>query len=59
MESRPLGTTGEDVTETALGAWEMGGDWSDVDEAQARTAIRTPLVATEAGRRLGLPHRGE
>ncbi len=43
METRPLGTTGVDVTEIGLGTWQLGGDWGDVAEERARDAIRTAL----------------
>ena len=40
METRPLGTTGADVTEVGLGTWEIGSDWGDVAETRAREAVR-------------------
>ncbi|GGJ03967.1 aldo/keto reductase [Halobellus salinus] len=43
MDTRPLGTTGTDVTEVGLGTWEIGGDWGDVAERRAREAIRAAL----------------
>jgi aryl-alcohol dehydrogenase-like predicted oxidoreductase len=45
MEKRPLGTTGERVTEIGLGTWEIGGDWGDVGEETARAAIEAALDA--------------
>ena len=45
METRPLGTTGADVTEVGLGTWQLGGDWGDVAEERAREAIRAALDA--------------
>ncbi|MBB6646051.1 aldo/keto reductase [Halobellus ruber] len=45
METRPLGTTGVDVTEVGLGTWQLGGDWGDVAETQAREAIEAALDA--------------
>ena len=45
MDTRPLGTTGVDVTEVGLGTWQLGGDWGDVAESQARKAIRAALDA--------------
>ena len=45
MDTRPLGTTGVDVTEVGLGTWQIGGDWGDVAESQAREAIRAALDA--------------
>ena len=43
MDTRPLGTTGADVTEVGLGTWKLGGDWGDVAEADAREAIEAAL----------------
>ena len=45
MDTRPLGTTGVDVTEVGLGTWQLGGDWGDVAESRARKAIRAALDA--------------
>jgi aryl-alcohol dehydrogenase-like predicted oxidoreductase len=45
METRPLGGTGAEVTEIGLGTWELGGDWGDVAEAEAREAINAALDA--------------
>ena len=45
MDTRPLGTTGVDVTEVGLGTWQIGGDWGDVAESQAREAVRAALDA--------------
>jgi len=45
METRPLGTTGADVTEVGLGTWQLGGDWGDVAEDRAREAVRAALDA--------------
>ena len=45
METRPLGTTGVDVTEVGLGTWQLGGDWGDVAEDRAREAVRAALDA--------------
>lgn len=36
MQHRPLGTTGMQVSEVGLGAWQLGGaDWGDVPEGDA------------------------
>ena len=43
MDTRPLGTTGADVTEVGLGTWEIGSDWGDVAETRAREAVRAAL----------------
>jgi aryl-alcohol dehydrogenase-like predicted oxidoreductase len=45
MDTRPLGTTGHDVTEIGLGTWQIGADWGDVDETTGRAAVRTALDA--------------
>ena len=45
METRPLGTTGADVTEVGLGTWQLGGDWGDVAEERAREALHAALDA--------------
>ena len=45
MDTRPLGTTGADVTEVGLGTWEIGSDWGDVAETRAREAVRAALDA--------------
>ena len=45
METRPLGTTGVDITEVGLGTWQLGGDWGDVAESRAREAIQAALDA--------------
>jgi len=45
MDTRPLGTTGVDVTEVGLGTWQLGGDWGDVAESRARDALRAALDA--------------
>jgi aryl-alcohol dehydrogenase-like predicted oxidoreductase len=45
MERRALGSTGFDVTEVGLGTWNIGGDWSEVDEDEGRDAVRAALDA--------------
>jgi aryl-alcohol dehydrogenase-like predicted oxidoreductase len=45
MDTRPLGTTGADVTEVGLGTWEIGSDWGEVAETRAREAVRATLDA--------------
>ena len=45
MDTRPLGTTGVDVTEVGLGTWQLGGDWGDVAASRARDALRAALDA--------------
>ncbi|CAM2930919.1 aldo/keto reductase [Halobacterium salinarum] len=43
MDTRPLGSTGFDVTEVGLGTWEIGGEWGEVDEATGKEAVRAAL----------------
>ncbi|NHN40773.1 aldo/keto reductase [Halorubellus sp. JP-L1] len=43
MDERPLGTTGETVTEVGLGTWQIGGDWGDVPADTGREVVRTAL----------------
>jgi aryl-alcohol dehydrogenase-like predicted oxidoreductase len=45
MDSRPLGTTGFDVSEIGLGTWQLGGDWGPVSDEDAHDAIETALDA--------------
>jgi aryl-alcohol dehydrogenase-like predicted oxidoreductase len=46
MQTRTLGKTGRDVSEIAFGAWQIGGDWGDVDEDDA---LNTLHAAADAG----------
>jgi aryl-alcohol dehydrogenase-like predicted oxidoreductase len=43
--TRPFGRTGWNVMEIGFGAWAIGGQWGEVDEAQARDALRAALEA--------------
>ena len=45
MHTRPFGRTGWEVAEIGFGAWAIGGSWGDVDERQARDALRAALEA--------------
>ena len=45
MDTRPLGTTGHEVTEIGMGTWNVGSDWGDVSPAEGRDAIRAALDA--------------
>lgn len=45
LHTRPFGRTGWDVADIGFGAWAIGGSWGDVDEAQARDALRAALEA--------------
>jgi aryl-alcohol dehydrogenase-like predicted oxidoreductase len=46
MQERILGRTGAPVGVVGLGAWQLGADWGEVDEAQA---LATLTAAHEAG----------
>jgi aryl-alcohol dehydrogenase-like predicted oxidoreductase len=45
MDRRTLGTTGFEVTEVGLGTWEIGSDWGDVPESDARAVLGAALDA--------------
>ncbi|WP_433500874.1 aldo/keto reductase [Sphaerimonospora sp. CA-214678] len=46
MEQRVLGRTGRQVGVVGLGAWQLGGDWGEVSEADA---LATLNAAVDAG----------
>src|SRR3954447_22200574 len=46
MRTRTLGPTGRDASEIGFGAWQIGGDWGEVDE---EAAMATLHAAAEAG----------
>jgi aryl-alcohol dehydrogenase-like predicted oxidoreductase len=46
MEYRTFGRTGWDVSEISFGAWQLGGQWGEVDD---EASIRTLLHAYERG----------
>src|SRR3954451_12283278 len=39
MEQRTLGRTGRTVSVVGLGTWQLGADWGDVSEADARAVL--------------------
>jgi aryl-alcohol dehydrogenase-like predicted oxidoreductase len=43
METRTLGRTGYDVSVVGLGTWQLGADWGDVSEADARAVLETSV----------------
>jgi aryl-alcohol dehydrogenase-like predicted oxidoreductase len=45
LHTRLFGRTGWDIADIGFGAWAIGGSWGDVDEAQARDALRAALDA--------------
>jgi aryl-alcohol dehydrogenase-like predicted oxidoreductase len=45
MRTRPFGTTGFSVSEIGFGAWQIGGAWGEVDEADGRAALAAALDA--------------
>jgi aryl-alcohol dehydrogenase-like predicted oxidoreductase len=46
METRALGCAGRDVSVIGVGAWQLGGDWGTVPEADALAVLH---AATERG----------
>jgi myo-inositol catabolism protein IolS len=45
MELRTLGKTGFKVSEISMGAWALGGQWGDIDEAAATSTVHAALDA--------------
>jgi aryl-alcohol dehydrogenase-like predicted oxidoreductase len=45
MEHRTLGRTGRPVGVVSLGAWQLGGDWGDVSEDDARAVLDAAVDA--------------
>ena len=41
MESRVLGPSGPEVSVVGLGTWQLGGDWGEVNEDDARLVLET------------------
>ena len=39
MEQRELGRTGRQVSVVGLGTWQLGADWGEVYEADAREVL--------------------
>ncbi|MCU1597519.1 MAG: hypothetical protein QOE85_1141 [Actinomycetota bacterium] len=39
MQQRTLGSTGRSVSVISLGTWQIGGDWGDVSETDARAVL--------------------
>ncbi|RPF27688.1 aldo/keto reductase [Georgenia muralis] len=45
MEERVLGATGREVSVVGLGTWQLGADWGEVDESQARGVLEAAVDA--------------
>jgi len=43
MEQRTLGWTGKDVSIVGLGTWQLGADWGDTTDADARSVLETAV----------------
>src|SRR5664279_5353969 len=43
MDTRTLGRTGRSVSAIGLGTWQLGADWGDVSEADARGVLDTAV----------------
>jgi len=44
LEQRPLGRTGLTASVVGLGTWQLGADWGDVSEHQAREVLESSLA---------------
>jgi aryl-alcohol dehydrogenase-like predicted oxidoreductase len=44
MHTRPLGRSGLSASVVGLGTWQLGADWGDVSEADAREVLETSLA---------------
>jgi aryl-alcohol dehydrogenase-like predicted oxidoreductase len=45
VEQRILGRTGRDVSAVGLGTWQLGADWGDVSETDARDVLEASAAA--------------
>ncbi|MDH2444473.1 aldo/keto reductase [Amnibacterium sp. CER49] len=45
LPSRVLGRTGREVSAVGLGTWQLGGDWGEVSEEQAREVLEASADA--------------
>ncbi|QOR72397.1 aldo/keto reductase [Ruania alkalisoli] len=46
MQHRPLGRSGREISAIGLGTWQLGGNWGEVSEADARAVLS---VSADAG----------
>ncbi|MEV7427980.1 aldo/keto reductase [Nocardioides sp. NPDC092400] len=44
MDSRTLGRTGRDVSVVGLGTWQLGADWGEVSEDDARAVLEASVA---------------
>src|ERR671939_2167846 len=45
VETRVLGRTGRSIGVIGLGCWQLGGDWGEVDDAQALAVLHAAVDA--------------
>ena len=45
MDQRTLGSTGKNVSIVGLGTWQLGADWGEVSEADARAVLEASVAA--------------
>jgi aryl-alcohol dehydrogenase-like predicted oxidoreductase len=45
MEQRPLGRTGREASVIGLGTWQLGADWGEVSEDDARAVLQASVEA--------------
>jgi aryl-alcohol dehydrogenase-like predicted oxidoreductase len=43
MQQRTLGSTGKDVSIVGLGTWQLGADWGEVSESDARAVLEASV----------------
>ena len=43
MQQRPFGSTGWNLDAVGFGAWAIGGDWGDVDDARSIAAMHAAV----------------